>query len=110
MISEIARRVPAISPGFLNSAMLSCFSSPEIALRRLCDFLELSFEEGMLRHHECVDSLLETVSLPHTHARLRLPLTRGLRNWRTQMTRADRLAFEAVAGGLLAEFGYEPAS
>ena len=30
MISEIARRDPATSPGFLNNEMLTCFSAPEI--------------------------------------------------------------------------------
>ena len=32
MISEIARRAPATSPGFLNSAMPTCFSAPEIVI------------------------------------------------------------------------------
>ena len=43
---------------------------------------------------------------PH-HQRLLQPPTRGVRNWRTQMSRADALAFEAIAGDLLAELGYE---
>ncbi len=83
--------------------------SPEEPLRRVCDLVGLRFEPAMLRYHEHLDSLLPTISSPHIHERLRLPLTEGLRDWRTQMTPEDQAAFESVAGDLLEELGYERA-
>jgi hypothetical protein len=43
---------------------------------------------------------------PH-HQRLLQPPTRGVRDWRTQMSGEDVAAFEAIAGDLLGELGYE---
>jgi hypothetical protein len=39
-----------------------------------------------------------------------MPVTAGLRDWRTEMPRADIERFEAAAGGLLKELGYALAS
>ena len=36
-----------------------------------------------------------------------LPPTAGLRDWQSQMPRHDVELFEALAGGLLSELGYE---
>ncbi len=41
------------------------------------------------------------------HARLREPATPGSRDWRRQMSPASVERFEAIAGDLLAELGYE---
>jgi len=74
----------------------------EGAVRSNCDFAGLPFEPAMLEYSGAVD-----VSAKPHHQRLLQPPTRGVRNWRTQMSRADALAFEAIAGDLLAELGYE---
>src|SRR5207244_2084291 len=39
--------------------------------------------------------------------RLRLPPTKGLRDWRHQMPSVDVAAFEIVVGDLLQELGYQ---
>ena len=39
--------------------------------------------------------------------RLNEPPRAGVRNWRTEMSEHDREAFEAIAGALLGELGYE---
>jgi hypothetical protein len=83
---------------------------PEETLRDVCGFVGLDFEAGMLDYHKRVDALLQTVSSPEIHQRLSLRPTKGLRDWRTQMTADDQGAFERVAGDLLAELGYEPRS
>ena len=44
---------------------------------------------------------------PRHHTRLVLPPTKGLRDWRTQMSTRDLAVFEANAGDLLSELGYE---
>ena len=38
-----------------------------------------------------------------------LPITSGMRNWRTEMPATDIQRFEAAAGNLLEELGYERA-
>jgi hypothetical protein len=81
-------------------------SSADQALRRICGFIDLPFEPEMLDYHKHLDSLLPTVSSPHIHESLRRPLTAGLRDWRTQMTPQDKLAFQEIAGPLLKELGY----
>ncbi len=74
----------------------------EGVVRSVCDFAGLPFEPAMLEYAGAVD-----VSAKPHHQRLLEPPTRGVRNWRTQMSRSDALAFEAIAGDLLAELGYE---
>jgi hypothetical protein len=68
----------------------------------ICQFADIPFELEMLEYSVGVD-----VSQKPHHQRLLQPPTRGVRDWRTQMSREDALAFEAVAGDLLAELGYE---
>jgi hypothetical protein len=74
----------------------------EAVVRSVCSFAGLPFEPEMLDYTGVVD-----VSAKPHHQRLLQPPTRGVRDWRTQMSRDDALAFEAVAGDLLADLGYE---
>lgn len=71
-------------------------------VRTVCDFAGLPFEPAMLEYAGAVD-----VSAKPHHQRLLQPPTRGVRDWRAQMSRDDALAFEAIAGDLLAELGYD---
>jgi hypothetical protein len=69
---------------------------------KLCAFLGVPYEEKMLRFHEG-----RTKHRPGLDAKKAwLPITPGLRDWRTQMPPADQERFEAVAGDLLDELGY----
>jgi sulfotransferase family protein len=74
----------------------------ETVVRSICAFAELPFEPAMLEFAGSVD-----VSAKPHHQRLLQPPTRGVREWREQMGEEDVRAFEAVAGGLLSELGYE---
>jgi hypothetical protein len=76
---------------------------PEGELRRLCAFLDLAFDHAMLRYYERIP---EMVIGSGTHAKLSLPPTKGLRDWRAQMAEADVASFEAIAGDALEAFGY----
>jgi hypothetical protein len=76
---------------------------PVPACRRLCAFLELPYDERMLRFHEGRTRYQPGRSAKHAW----LPITSGLRDWRTQLAAADLDRFEAAAGGLLDELGYE---
>jgi hypothetical protein len=75
---------------------------PAAELQRICAFADLQFEPTMLDYVGASDA----ASKPH-HRSLARPPTPGLRDWRTQMSSADIVAFERVAGDLLAELGYD---
>ena len=77
---------------------------PEPELRGICAFAGLAFEPGMLDYPATVD----VSQKPHQQS-LKRPPTAGLRDWRTQLAPSDVAAFEAVAGDLLRELGYEAA-
>lgn len=83
---------------------------PEGEVRALCRFLDLEFDGAMLRYFEGAASLLRAEPHPHEHENLRLPPTKGLRDWRTTVSAAEVARFEALAGDLLGELGYERAS
>ena len=72
------------------------------ALRRVCDFAALDYDEEMLGY------VGQTESARKEHQqRLNEPPRVGVRDWRTEMAAGDRAAFERVAGDLLAELGYD---
>jgi Sulfotransferase family len=78
-------------------------ADPEHESRKLCDFLGLAYDPAMLRFHEG-----RSRSKPGLDAKKAWrPVTRGLRSWREQMARDDVARFEAAAGLLLDELGYE---
>jgi hypothetical protein len=79
---------------------------PELTCRELCDFLALPFHDAMLRFHEG-----RTRTKPGLSAkRAWLPVTAGLRDWRSQLPAEDTERFESAAGALIAELGYERAA
>lgn len=95
----------------------------ERELRRICEFVEVDFHPDMLGYHETAEKRLQEKAraLPRAHgeaqsAEKRLashaktfepPNPDHLGNWRTKMPKEDRAAFEALAGDLLADLGYE---
>jgi hypothetical protein len=84
----------------------SLVADPEPECRRLCDFLGLGYDSAMLRFHEG-----RTRSKPGLSAKKAWqPVTPGLRNWEEQMAPVDVSRFEAAAGDLLIELGYERAT
>lgn len=69
---------------------------------RLCAFLDVDYDEAMLRFHEG-----RTQQDPSLDAKKAWrPITPGLRDWHTQMPAEDQERFEATAGDLLDELGY----
>ena len=77
-------------------------ASPESVVRGICDFASTPFEPAMLDYAGAVD-----VSAKPHQQRLLTPPTSGVRSWREDLPAGDVDAFEAVAGDLLAELGYE---
>ncbi len=78
-------------------------AEPEARLREVCEFLELEYEPAMLEYHRRDDPV------DADHPRLAQPPVRDVRAWRQEMRPQDAELFEAIAGDLLAELGYERA-
>jgi hypothetical protein len=77
-------------------------ADPETTVRAICSFADLPFRQAMLDYADAVD-----VSAKPHQQRLLQPPTTGVRSWRVELDPADARAFEAIAGSLLAELGYE---
>jgi hypothetical protein len=85
-------------------------AEPERVLREICEFVGLAFDERMLRYHEGADRLVPSLSHHEHHRNLYKPPTAGLRDWRRDLAPRDVAVFEALAGDLLVELGYERAT
>jgi hypothetical protein len=80
-------------------------ADPEGECARLCSFLDLSYDDAMLRFHEG-----RTRDAPGLDAKKAWrPITPGLRDWRKQMPSEEVERFEAAAGEFLEGLGYERA-
>ncbi len=77
-------------------------ADPEREVGRVCEHAALAWEPGMLDHTRVSDA----ANMPE-HRNLAQPPTPGLRDWRSQMSHEDALAFEQVAGDILRSAGYE---
>jgi hypothetical protein len=77
-------------------------AAPGEELRRVCAFAGLEYDDGMLGYVGRTDSARKD-----HQKRLDEPPRVGVRDWRTEMPAADTAAFEATAGDLLHELGYE---
>lgn len=78
-------------------------ADPEGGLRGLAVFLGLPFDGAMAEYH--LGRMKEKAGLSAKAAWL--PPTKGIRDWRGQMSERDRELFEALAGAQLAMLGYE---
>jgi sulfotransferase family protein len=78
---------------------------PPGTLESLCDFVGLEFDPLMLQYFERADSIVS--SDVYKYRSVRMPPTKNLRDWRSQMSKKDLAVFEAIAGDLLEEVGYE---
>ncbi|MGH3146282.1 MAG: sulfotransferase family protein [Rubrobacter sp.] len=95
-----------LAPGLYHELRYeTLIRNPEGACRKLCEFLEVPYEDAMLHFHEG-----RTKTKPGLDAKKAwLPVTSGLRDWRTEMSDEDTERFEAAVGGLLDELCYERA-
>ncbi|MDP9242564.1 MAG: sulfotransferase [Actinomycetota bacterium] len=80
--------------------------APDTVMKELCDFVGLEPREEMLRYFERAAARLSDGERGN-HPNVVRPPTKGLRDWRIDMIQGDVEAFEAVAGPLLSELGYE---
>jgi hypothetical protein len=73
--------------------------------RALCDFLGVPADDALVRKYEERARSNSRCAEKHPW----MPITRGLRDWRTQMPPTEVERFEAAAGGLVEELGYQRA-
>jgi hypothetical protein len=83
----------------------SLVADVEAECANLCAFLGVPYDDAMVRFHEGRTKADPGLDAKHAW----LPATPGLRDWRTQMPAADVVRFEAAAGKLLEELGYDRA-
>ncbi len=76
--------------------------APATECARLCEFLDIPYDDAMLQFHEG-----KTKARPGLSAKKAwLPVTAGLRDWREQVSGEGTERFEAATGDLLEELGY----
>ncbi len=98
-----ARRLGAHVGGrYLELRYEDLVTDPERELRRVCEHASLPWEPAMLDY----PGTSELASMPE-NKNLAQPPTPGLRDWHSQMSREDALAFEEVAGDVLRSGRYE---
>jgi hypothetical protein len=77
-------------------------SEPAKECEKLCSFLDLPYDDAMLRFHEGRERTQPSLDAKKAWR----PVTSGLRDWRSQMPAGDVERFEAAVGNLLDELGY----
>ena len=111
-------------PRYVEARYEELVRDPEATLRRICAFVELPWDAAMLRYHERAAGRLAEMAgslraegghaeqaagyrIDNHAPTTRPPDPAKLDKWRREMAPADVRAYEAVAGDLLAELGYE---
>lgn len=125
-ILEARAQAARLEPGrYLELRFEDLIAAPEHELKRVCAFLELPFEPGMLDYHQRAASRLgELGDRRDSEGRVAVPRARRLSihantarppdpaqsgKWRTGLTPAEVALFEREAGDLLTALGYAPA-
>lgn len=80
--------------------------SPEPSLRRICEFVGEAFDPEMLDYYKNAAAAMPESSLKFHSSSIRAPDPAKATAWQHEMTVADRMLFEEVAGATLDAFGY----
>lgn len=100
-----ARQHPAQVHTLRYEDLIEC---PEDQLRELCAFLEEDYCPAMLDFHRDASARVPAAAI---HRQIENPITKQRRGrWRKDLSARQVRVFEAVAGPLLAELGYEVAN
>jgi hypothetical protein len=81
--------------------------SPQRVLAEVCAFLALEYDPAMLRYHEAGGQFIASTKDPGAFENLSRPVTKDIRDWKSQMSAGDVALFESIAGDWLEELGYE---
>jgi hypothetical protein len=80
---------------------------PERAAKQMCDLVRADFDPSMLHYYERAQGIVDEQPFPEEHRNLLRPPTKGMRDWRTELSRDDLALFDLLAGDTLDEFDYE---
>ena len=117
-----ARGITQIADRYLEVRYEDLVLDTELSLRRVCEFIELEYDPGMLAYHERAAERLQEMNRERQRGARRAlsgeermqahamttkpPQAERVEVWRTEMPEPDRRIFEAIAGDLLADLGY----
>jgi Sulfotransferase family len=112
------RRHAARVDHYIEERYEELVTDPERVLRRICEFIELDYEPAMLDYHEHAAERLREIANPlgrktadwrlEAHAlAAEPPQPDRIGAWRQAMSPLQIAEFEAAAGGMLKELGYE---
>jgi len=120
---EEARRQATSLNAYLEVRYEDLVLRPEETLRKVCDLLELPWDEAMLDYHLKAEERLEEMVQPMRLSAGRVieaaerkaihtltgqpPRQDRIKVWQTEMPAAEQERFERIAGPLLSELGYE---
>lgn len=80
---------------------------PRTVLRTICEFIGVHYEAGMLEYHSTAESHFSQDEKLVNHQLVKQPpRTDRIERWREEMSRADYMQFDAIAGKLLHHYGY----
>jgi hypothetical protein len=115
-----ARTASAALPHYLELRFEDLIRDTQPVLRRICEFIELDFDPAMLEYHKRAGERLgerrrrrtgpprEGPGKPGGHRlTMQPPREDQISKWRNELSEDDRRAFEAIAGDLLVELGYD---
>ena len=119
-----ARVHAADLPAYREVRYEDLVAEPARTLQGICEYIELPYDDAMLRYYERAATRLTEIDRDLGDAQegpiragserleghsmtLQPPSTERCGRWRDEMAAADAVEFERVAGDLLAELGYE---
>lgn len=122
-IDEARRKASALGDRYIEVRYEDLVRDPEPELRRICELIDLDWNDWMVRYYEHVDERIAIETPPQevapdgrvvsTEERKKImenvsrpPDPERIERWRTDMDRAERETFEAIAGPRLRELGY----
>jgi Sulfotransferase family len=120
---HFARRAGEAVPHYIEVRYEELITEPEATLRRICEFIDLDFDESMLQAHERAEERLREMRSARIAPGGSIELADGTRlevrttrppdpsragRWGTGLTEHEVARFERYAAGTLIEFGYEP--
>jgi hypothetical protein len=124
LIGSARRKAPRL-PHYLELRYEALIEDPEPVVRAACEAAELDFQPAMLDYHGQAEARMQATARdfqpgggPEVSASERAsqhalvsqpPQVERSERWRAELDASDVAAFEAIAGGLLDELGYERA-
>ena len=79
----------------------------EITLRKICDFLDIDFQENMLKFYEHAADNIADWEKEHHQKTTRAPQVEDIYRWKIEASPFQVLAVEAIAGSTMEQVGQE---